>query len=154
MQPEITLSIEAVAPSDVPALYDLLRASNLPIDGLPAHLTDTLVAKANGQVVGSAALERYGHSALLRSVAVAAPLRGTGLGRQLVESAFDLARRQRVQRLYLLTETAAEWFPRFGFVPVERSAVDPAVQASIEFTSACPDSAQAMKKDLMNLGES
>ncbi len=154
MQPEITLSIEVVAPSDVPALYNLLRASNLPIDGLSTHLTDTLVAKANGLVVGSAALERYGHSALLRSVAVAEPLRGTGLGRQLVESAFDLARRQRVQRLYLLTETAAEWFPRFGFVPAERSAVDPAVQASIEFTSACPDSAQAMKKDLMNLGES
>lgn len=154
MQSEISLSIETIAPGDVPALYDLLRASNLPIDGLSAHLTDTLVAKANGQVVGSAALERYGHSALLRSVAVAEPLRGTGLGRQLVESAFDLARRQRVQRLYLLTETAAEWFPRFGFVLVERSAVDPAVQASIEFTSACPDSAQAMEKDLMNLGES
>lgn len=154
MQPEVTLSIETVALGDVPALYDLLRASNLPIDGLSAHLTDTLVVKANGQIVGSAALEVYGRSALLRSVAVAEPLRGTGLGRQLVESAFDLARRQRVQRLYLLTETAADWFPRFGFTPVERSAVDPAVQASVEFTSACPDSAQAMQKDLMNLGES
>lgn len=154
MQPESTLSIEAVASADVPALYNLLRASNLPTDGLSAHLADTLVVKANGQIVGSAALECYGHSALLRSVAVAEPWWGTGLGHQLVESAFDLARRRQVQRLYLLTETAAEWFPRFGFVPVERSAVDPAVQASVEFTSACPDSAQAMRKDLMNPGES
>lgn len=150
MQPEITLSIEAVDPGDVPALYDLLRASNLPIDGLSAHLTNTLVVKANGQVVGSAALEVYGKSALLRSVAVAEPLRGSGLGRQLVEATLETAGRHQTQRLYLLTETAADWFPRFGFVPVERSAVDPAVQVSVEFTGACPASAQAMLLELRN----
>ncbi len=49
-----------------------------------------------------------------------------------------------VQQVYLLTETAADFFPRFGFQPIARSAVDPAVQTSIEFTSACPASAVAM----------
>ena len=154
MKPDKIVSIEPVAEGDVPALYDLLQASGLPVDGLAAHLSTAFIAKNDSQILGSVALEVYGKSALLRSVAVAAPLRGTGLGRQLVEAAFDLAHRQRVQRLYLLTETAAEWFPRFGFTPTDRADVDPAVRASIEFTSACPDSAQAMQKDLRNLGES
>jgi amino-acid N-acetyltransferase len=63
---------------------------------------------------------------------------------QLTEAAFDLARKLRVSTLYLLTETAADFFTRCGFVPVERSAVAPAVQQSVEFHSVCPQSAQAM----------
>lgn len=144
MNPEKAISIESVAEGDVPALYELLQASGLPVDGLAAHLSTALIAKTDSQILGSAALEVYGESALLRSVAVAAPQRGTGLGRRLVEAALETARRYQTQRLYLLTETAAEWFPRFGFVAVERSAVDSAVQRSVEFTAACPASAQAM----------
>ncbi|HRJ43254.1 MAG: GNAT family N-acetyltransferase [Caldilineaceae bacterium] len=148
MKTEKTIAIEAVAEEDVPGLYGLLSASGLPLDGLDGHLSAALVAKEDGQIVGSAALEIYGESALLRSVAVAQPLRGTGLGRQLVEATLEAARSRQIQRLYLLTETAAEWFPRFGFVPIERIAVEPAVQQSVEFTAACPTSAQAMKKEL------
>lgn len=144
MKPDKTISIESVSEKDVPALYELLQTSGLPLDGLDKHLSTALVAKDGGQLVGSAALEVYGESALLRSVAVAEPLRGTGMGRQLVKAAIGQANEQAVQRLYLLTETAAEWFPRFGFAPVERSAVDPEVQRSVEFTAACPASAQAM----------
>ncbi len=154
MKPDKAILIELVAEKDVPALYDLLQASGLPADGLDEHLSTTLVARDDTGVVGSAALELYGKSALLRSVVVAQPIRGTGLGRKLVEAAQATASRAGVQRLYLLTETGAEWFPRFGFTPTARADVDPAVQHSIEFTSACPDSAQAMKKDLMVLGES
>ncbi len=148
MKHDKTISIERVAEEDVNALYALLQASGLSLDGLNAHLSTALVAKEGGQVVGSAAMEDYGASALLRSVAVAAPLRGTGLGHQLVEAAIGLARQQQTQRLYLLTETAADWFPRFGFAPIPRAAADPAVQVSVEFTTACPDSAQAMLLEL------
>jgi len=50
-----------------------------------------------------------------------------------------------VATVYLLTETAAGFFPRFGFQPIQRAEVAPAVQQSIEFTSACPASAQPMR---------
>jgi amino-acid N-acetyltransferase len=43
----------------------------------------------------------------------------------------------------LLTETAAGWFPRFGFHPVDRAALDPALAASAELAGACPATAQA-----------
>jgi len=81
-------------------------------------------------------------------VAVAAEQRGRGLGAALTATALDLARRRGVRTVYLLTETAAEFFPRFGFRPVPRPAVDPAVLGSAEFTTACPASALVMARTL------
>jgi hypothetical protein len=40
------------------------------------------------------------------------------------------------------------FFSRFGFAVVPRTAVDPAVQQSVEFTIACPASAVAMVREL------
>jgi len=47
--------------------------------------------------------------------------------------------------VYLLTETAVAYFPRFGYRPLERTLVPPEVRQSIEFTTACPDTAVAME---------
>jgi amino-acid N-acetyltransferase len=123
---------------DYPAMLALLRRCGLPEAGLAAHMGAALVARAGGAVVGCAALELYGEAALLRSVAVDAAWRGRGLGRALVEAALDLARRRGVGEVSLLTETAADFFPRFGFRPVERAAVAAPVRGSVELTAACP----------------
>ncbi len=140
--------ITPAAPKDLPAILDLLDRSELPRAGLEDHLATTLVARENRRVVGTAALELYGPSALLRSVAVAVQLRGQGLGQALTAAALDLARRRGVRTVYLLTETAAAFFPKLGFRPISRSAVDPAVLCSPEFTSACPASALVMARSL------
>lgn len=95
-------------------------------------------------MVGSAALESYGAAALLRSVAVDARLHGAGFGQRLTRGALDLARERSIATVYLLTETASDFFTRFGFHEIGRPAVDPAVQQSVEFTSACPASAQVL----------
>jgi amino-acid N-acetyltransferase len=63
----------------------------------------------------------------------------------MTRSALALARRQGITHVYLLTETAANFFPKFGFRQVDRSQVPPAVQTSIEFTTLCPASALAME---------
>jgi amino-acid N-acetyltransferase len=55
---------------------------------------------------------------------------------------------QGIATIYLLTETAGNFFPRFGFRPISRSEVAPAVQASVEWTTACPVTAQAMVSEL------
>jgi amino-acid N-acetyltransferase len=98
----------------------------------------------DGAVVGSAELEIYGDSALLRSVAVAPSEQGGGLGQRLVGAALDLARQRAVRRVYLLTETAEEYFVRLGFQPIDRSQVNDLVKRSIEFSEVCADSATAM----------
>jgi amino-acid N-acetyltransferase len=129
-------------------VLDLLRRAKLPTDDLENHLTTTLVARRDGAIVGSAALELYGTGALLRSVAVDAALRGQGLGHQLTDAALDLARENRVNTVYLLTTTAGDFFPRFGFRRIARADVAQSVQQSVEFTSACPASAQVMAREL------
>lgn len=140
MTPDIT----PAASADLRAIFDLLDANKLPRAELEQHVGSTLVARENGRIVGSAALELYGAAALLRSVAVAAPLRGRGLGQALTAAALDLARRRSVRTVYLLTETAAEFFPKWGFRPITRAEVEPAVLRSTEFTTACPKSALVM----------
>lgn len=145
----MTVTIEHAQPEDLPAILALLAQHELPPDGLAEHLSQTLVARAGDQVIGSAALEVYGSEALLRSMAVAADRRGLGLGGQLTTAALDLARASGVREVYLLTTTAAGFFPRFGFAPVERAAVASAIHQSLEWTSACPASAQVLVRRLV-----
>jgi amino-acid N-acetyltransferase len=135
------MQIERAQPTDAAAIHVLLRRSGLPEDGIDAHLATALVARDGAALVGCAALEVYGTHALLRSVAVDTPARGQGLGHQLTQAALDLARRQGVHDVYLLTETASAFFPRFDFHPIARAAVPAPVQQSVEFTHACPASA-------------
>ena len=136
--------VEAAQPEDLQAMLALVARNGLPQDGLRDHMRTALVAREGRSVVGSAALEVYGTAALLRSVAVDSSLRGNGVGQQLTRAALELARSQGITHVYLLTETAGDFFPRFGFRTIERSAVAPAVRRSLEFTCACPESAQAM----------
>jgi amino-acid N-acetyltransferase len=146
-------TIRSARSADLPALLTLLAHSGLPTAGLAEHLGTALVAEDGAGLVGSAALEVYGAEALLRSVAVSPELRGTGLGQRLVTEALDHARQLGVTSVYLLTESAAGFFPRFGFRPIERAAIPAAVQQSVEFTSACPASAQAMAVPLSPMSE-
>lgn len=140
--PSITISALDAVELDI--VLDLLARCELPEAGLADHAATTLVAKTDGAIVGSAALELYGTVALLRSVAVEPALRGHMIGSRLVDAALAMAQAQGAHTIFLLTETAVPYFVRRGFVPVARGDVAPAVQQSEEFTHACPASAQAM----------
>jgi amino-acid N-acetyltransferase len=141
-------AIEPARFEDLDAVDLILSQHKLPLEGLRDHLATTLVARENGTVVGSAALEVYADGALLRSVAVAPGRQHAGLGRTLTEAALRLAATLRVPAVFLLTTTAEGYFPRFGFLRIERTDVPGSVQASVEFTSACPSSATVMRKRL------
>lgn len=138
------MQIDNAQPDDLPALLALLERSGLPQEGLADHVATALVARDEQHIIGSAALEIYGSAALLRSVAVDAERRGVGLGQQLVKAALDLAHKHGVGEVYLLTETAAEFFPRQGFRPIARDEVNPAIHQSVEWSCVCPTSAQAL----------
>jgi amino-acid N-acetyltransferase len=143
-----TLPIEHANETDLPELLNLIAAVGLPQDGFGDSLETILVARNGDKIVGCAALEVYGSSALLRSVVVAPVVQGQGLGQRLVQAALAMAQTQAIQRVYLLTETAADFFPKFGFHTIPRGDVNPAVQQSVEFTGACPASAIVMVKNM------
>ena len=141
---DASVFIEPARPSDLTSILNLLTDSGLPLDGLHHHISSALVARSDQMVVGCAALELYGRAALLRSVAVAENFRGQELGKRLTREILKMGKKEGVTHVYLLTETAGKYFPKFGFKPIERSNVPAAVQTSVEFTSACPASALAM----------
>ena len=129
--------------SDILALLD---QCDLPREGLAAHLSTTLVARNGNEIVGCSALELYEESALLRSLAIKPSYRSRGLGSHLTRAALDLAMLHKVSKLYLLTETAEEFFTKLGFETISRSDVPQEVQRSVEFTTLCPDTATVMTR--------
>ena len=143
-----TPTIELATPADVDDVERLLSACQLPVDGVRGCLPNVLVAREDGRVVGSAAFETYRSGILLRSVAVDENYRGRGLGEALTEEAFVLACSKGATNAFLLTTTAVDFFPRFGFQSVSREEVPDDVKQSVEFTSACPASAVVMRARL------
>ena len=142
------MRIERATPADVPAVQALLIAAGLPVAGAAEAFSTGVVARDDGRVVAAAAVERFGEHGLLRSVVVAEDRRGTGLGTAIVAAAEDLARDEGVGELYLLTETAAAWFPRLGYQVVDRPVAAAAVGESIEFTTVCRDTGVPMRRAL------
>jgi amino-acid N-acetyltransferase len=143
-----TTQINLARSDDLDEVLGLLADCHLPLEGLRDHLATTLIARRDGRIVGSAALEIYAGGALLRSVAVEPRLQRCGLGGELTEAAIRIAHERRMPAVYLLTTTAERYFPRFGFEPIRRAEVPTTVQASVEFTSACPEGAVVMRKFL------
>jgi amino-acid N-acetyltransferase len=96
-----------------------------------------------GALIGSGGLEFYGAYALLRSVAVRKDLRGKSIGKLIVEDLLDKAK-QKSTEVYLLTETAHEYFKHLKFQDVDRKSVPKEIQSSSEFSNVCPSSAACM----------
>lgn len=138
------VSLRQAGRADWLAIKSLLQVNQLPLDGAEAHLPTFVVAASGPEIVGVAGAEVYGDVALLRSVAVAPGLHRQGIGEAMVELLLLEARRRGIRRVFLLTTTAADYFPRFGFAHLPRAQAPRALQASAEFQGACPASAVLM----------
>ncbi|ASV96745.1 arsenic resistance N-acetyltransferase ArsN2 [Paraburkholderia aromaticivorans] len=144
------MMIRAARNEDLDAIKVLLAENGLPAsDVTPDLLRSFAVAEnAAGSVVGSVGLERFGTDALLRSLAVAKLARNCRLGGDLVAHAEDLARASGVGELWLLTTTAADFFPRVAYARVDRGTAPAELQGSTQFSQLCPASAVCFKKAL------
>jgi len=123
----------------------ILSAEKLPVDDLPGTLDNFLAATENGLTIGVVGLEIYGVYGLLRSLAVLPGYRGKGIAGKLIEQLESLAARSGLKALYLLTETAPEYFAGKGFQKITRDEVPDEVKQSSEFSHVCPVSAIVMK---------
>lgn len=152
--PEIVLDILPKPPfvaadaADLPAIRDLLSEAQLPVADIEGPTIRFWLARDQGKVVGTVALEVHGGSAMLRSLAVHPDHRGKGLGQALVRHAELCARNDGIQELCLLTTTAAELFGRRGYALISRDHAPEGVRRSEEFRSLCPDTAVCMLKRL------
>jgi amino-acid N-acetyltransferase len=115
--------------SDDSPIRALLERAKLPFDDVSSERQEFIVAVVDGQVIGCGALEIFGGSALLRSVAVTQNHRCAGVGAQLYDRLISRAKEKRIKRLFLLTTSAASYFARRGFELVERSTAPEATAA-------------------------
>lgn len=128
---------------------ELLIECDLPYSDLTVASFETyLGCGGESNPNGIIGLELYGEDALLRSLAISADARGQGCGKVLVSKLEELARSKGVRNLYLLTDTAEDYFKRLGFLIVERHLVSDAIKETEEFSNLCSEDAVVMRKAL------
>lgn len=129
-------------------LERLLDRNDLPARDVRAKPECFHVAVVDGDRVGGGGVEVYGREGLLRSIVVEPSVRGEGVGTAICDALERRAAEKGVERLYLLTTTAADFFEDRGYDPVERSAVPRVIGETTEFAELCPDAAACLRKRL------
>jgi amino-acid N-acetyltransferase len=126
-------------------VIELLKSNKLPYQDI--ELNNNLIISyhtEDGNLIGSGGLEFYASYALLRSLAVDQTQRGKSFGKYIVNDLLDRAKSKSIKSVFLLTETAHDFFLHYGFADVARDSVPGEVRQSSEFKSVCPVSAACM----------
>lgn len=126
-----------------------LRQAALPADDIDAERMTFFRLADDAGALGWAALEQYGPDALLRSVLTVPDRRSSGVGTELVRRVSASAADQGVERLWLLTETAAPFFAKLGFIESGRENAPASMRGTTEFRGVCPASATCMTMTLV-----
>jgi amino-acid N-acetyltransferase len=150
------ITITDASPDGLKGILDLLAYVQLPPDGVAENAGAFLVAKDEAsRLIATIGLELHGHTALLRSAAVAPEYQGCGIGSRLTEHLLERAAKNGVERVVLLTSTASEFFARrFGFCETSRTAFDEELAGSSEWKLPRCSTAKCMTLDLRSLGRS
>lgn len=131
------------------AVKELLASALLPTaDITPDHMENFFGAWSGSALEGVVGIEPYGTVALLRSLAVAAPRRDSGVGSRLLAQAEQYATEKGVHSMFLLTTTAESYFGKRGYSITSRDAIPEAIRNTKEFASICPGSAVLMVKHM------
>ncbi len=145
MDPQNLYTIRQAITEDYDTIKKLLESLDLPVQGVQEYLDNFIVLIHGSEIIGTVGLEIYNNKALLRSLGVKNRFQNKGLGSRLYEDILKKAKNENIKEVYLLTETAEEYFSSFGFLVVSRADVDKNVKTSIEFQSVCPESAVCMR---------
>lgn len=76
--------VHPASPQDLIAIRALLERCGMPTGDLESSRPEFAIIRDMDEVIAAGALQRFGSSALLRSVVVAPNFRGSGLGQAIV----------------------------------------------------------------------
>ena len=130
-------------------IINLLQTQKLPSEDLPLLLNDFFLALEDDELIGVVGMERYGRYGLLRSMVVHPGYRNKHIAEKLVNKLEETAASSGITSIFLLTETAADYFERKGYYTITRDEVPIDLMGSAEFSHVCPVSATVMKKQLI-----
>jgi len=139
------MQVRCALGADLLQIASLLKRSGLASSDYPEHLDDFVVVTVLDKIIGTGGLEIYGDVALVRSIAVLDEYRGRDIGGVIYRELQAKAVYKRVKALYLLTETAADYFKARHFSVIDRDLAPQKIQQTKQFSSLCPASATVMR---------
>ncbi len=141
--------METVKIKDISEVELLLNRYSLPTSDLKKNDKVQLFgAYQNENLIACIGVEIYGKTALLRSLAVVSECRKEGFGKKLSEYLENYCKQKGVKEVYLLTETAEEYFEKLGFIIKKREEAPLVIKGTTQFSSLCPSSSKFMIKIL------
>ena len=145
------IKIEIFTKAEVGEISKLLSQAGLPTEDLTLDkLKNFLVARQEeGSLIGAIGVEAHGDVGLLRSLVVHPSHRGQGAGKRLTDEIESFAKRKGIKTLYLLTTTAADFFPSLGYHVIQRARVPASIAGTEEFKTICPVPAVCLFKNLV-----
>lgn len=138
-------SIVRLRTGDLAQLENLLLGNNLPAEDCAEQAQNFYGIFDDNDLIAAGGLEPAANVALLRSVVVHEQYRSRGLGKSIIEYLIRLADFEGRESVYLLTETAADYFENLGFERIDRIDVPPAIADTRQFASLCPETASCLK---------
>lgn len=121
-----------------------LQYERLPTSDLGKESQTFWRFERDGQTLGYCGIEAYGRDVLLRSLVVLPAHKGQGLGAQIVHATAAIAGERHISELWLLTNSAKDFFNHLSWQIRDRADAPEQIAASAEFTSLCPASATCM----------
>jgi len=138
-------SLREAEDGDFPDIRSLLTANDLPISGVDTDSGNFFVAVKSGLIMGAIGTEQQESAALLRSFVVHSEYRKSGIGRALMAKSIQSLKTGKIKAIYLLTNTAEQYFQQYGFIKIDRSEVPPELLANSALGTSCPASSACMK---------
>ncbi len=130
--------------TDLAAIKTLLNFNDLPSGDYDEHIENFIVAEDRGEIIGTGGLEACGTDGLVRSIVIASEYRGNGIAKKIFQQIETKADNLGIDTLYLLTESATEYFKQLGFVMIKRAETPISIMQTKQFAELCPSSAAIM----------
>ena len=148
MRMELTTDtdIRKASSSDMDSIRVLLISCELTLAGIED--TEFWTINHSGGIIACVGLETKGKDGLLRSLALSNGFRKSGFGKSLVVFIIQEAKNRSLRNLFLLTSTAKDYFPRFGFYSVSRSDLLGREIMKSKEIEACSETCTLMKLEL------
>ena len=134
--------------NELKEVTDLLSFNNLPVKDINESPVIMFGLYDDHTLIGCVGLEQFGEIGLLRSLAVNDQNRGKGIGKMLVGFLEKECPDKGILSLFLLTETAEEFFAKQKYLVIDRAHTPQELKQSAEFSYLCSDSAILMMKKL------
>lgn len=142
------MKYEQARHADLDAIRELLESYGLPTNDIKGHLENFIVAKDSDKVIGVGGWEACKEFALLRSFAVNANNKGSGVAELILKLVEERAINSGIRGFYLLTDTAVNYFERSGYYEYSRKDAPESIRSTKQFSELCPDTATMMYKNL------